>query len=60
MEHFEGEEEDGVPNGKILKAQRSLNVTVIDGIWERETLMLGILDNVHKNGMICKLRKPNI
>lgn len=32
MEHFEGEEEDGVPNGKILKAQRSLNVTVIDGI----------------------------
>lgn len=60
MEHFEGEEEDRVPNGKILKAQRSLNVTVIDGIWERETLMLGILDNVHKNGMICKLRKPNI
>lgn len=33
MEHFdEGEAEDGVPNGKILKAQRSLSVTVIDGI----------------------------
>uniref|UniRef100_I3JWX0 RNA helicase n=1 Tax=Oreochromis niloticus TaxID=8128 RepID=I3JWX0_ORENI len=27
-----GEAEDGVPNGKILKAQRRLSVTVIDGI----------------------------